>query len=43
MTIVQMGFPSPAVGDAFAAGFGGVFERLERLARDRLGRGESRS
>jgi uncharacterized protein YndB with AHSA1/START domain len=33
MTIVQRGFPSAEVRDAFAAGFPGLFDRLAQVAR----------
>lgn len=43
MTIVQKGFPSGEVRDAFGAGFPGIFDRLERLAQAWPARGKSRS
>jgi uncharacterized protein YndB with AHSA1/START domain len=43
MTIVQKGFPSAEVRDAFAAGFPGIFDRLERMAQARSDRGAGRN
>ena len=42
MTIVQRGLATAEAGDAFGAGFPGIFERLERLAA-RWSRGKARS
>jgi uncharacterized protein YndB with AHSA1/START domain len=43
MTIVQKGFPSREVRDAFGAAFPGIFDRLERLTQARTASRHSRS